>query len=71
MTADEVILHTKSVFARHGIPEEVISDNGPQFSSKLFQLFSHEYGSIISRAALCTLKAMGRQSVQSKPSKHC
>ena len=44
MTADEVILHTKSVFARHGIPEEVISDNGPQFSSKLFQLFSHEYG---------------------------
>ena len=44
MTADEVILHTNSVFARHGIPEEVISDNGPQFSSKLFQLFSHEYG---------------------------
>ena len=44
MTADEVILHAKSVFARHGIPEEVVSDNGPQFSSQLYHLFSHEYG---------------------------
>ena len=25
-----VIKHTKSIFARHGIPEVVISDNGPQ-----------------------------------------
>ena len=31
-TAEEVITHTKSIFARHGIPEKVISDNGPQFS---------------------------------------
>ncbi|KAL7889064.1 hypothetical protein AOLI_G00040380 [Acnodon oligacanthus] len=28
-----VITHLKSQFARHGIPETVISDNGPQFSS--------------------------------------
>ena len=27
-TAEEVIMHTKSIFARHGIPEVVISDNG-------------------------------------------
>ena len=26
--ADEVITHTKSIFARHGIPEVVLSDNG-------------------------------------------
>ena len=33
MTAEEVMLHTKFFFVQHGIPE-VISDNGPQFSSK-------------------------------------
>ena len=45
MTADEVtLLHAKAVFAQHGIPEEVVSDNGPQFSSQLYHLFSYEYG---------------------------
>lgn len=29
-----VIRHTKSIFARHGIPETVITDNGPQSSIK-------------------------------------
>ena len=33
LTAAEVILHCKSIFATHGIPEEVISDNGPQFAA--------------------------------------
>ena len=28
-----VINHTKSIFACHGIPETVISDNGPQLIS--------------------------------------
>ena len=31
-----VINHLKSIFARHGIPKEVISDNGPEFSSREF-----------------------------------
>jgi len=30
-TAEEVIARTKSIFARHGIPEIVFSDNGPQY----------------------------------------
>ena len=34
----------KIVFARHGIPNTVISDNGPQFSSRDFSLFSKSYG---------------------------
>ena len=43
-TSSEVIRHTKSVFARHGIPREVVSDNGPQFSSAEFRKFADEYG---------------------------
>ena len=43
-TSGEVIRHTKSVFARHGIPEELISDNGPQYSSTLFHKFAQESG---------------------------
>ena len=42
-TADEVIVHTKSIFARHRIPEIVVSDNGPQYSSEAFAKFAHEY----------------------------
>ena len=38
-----VITHTKSIFARHGIPSEVISDNGPQYSSKDFSLFAKQW----------------------------
>ena len=42
-TAQEVIRHTKSIFARHGIPELVISDNGPQYTSDAYEEFSKEY----------------------------
>ena len=28
-TSQEVINHLKAIFARHGIPETVIADNGP------------------------------------------
>ena len=38
-----VISHLKSIFARHGIPEVVISDNGSQYSSAVFEEFSKEY----------------------------
>ena len=43
-TAQEVINHTHSMFARHGIPEIVVSDNGPQYSSDLYATFSRKYG---------------------------
>ncbi|KAI7789577.1 hypothetical protein IRJ41_019347 [Triplophysa rosa] len=38
-----VIMHMKSIFARHGIPQIVCSDNGPCYSSKEFQDFAVEY----------------------------
>lgn len=43
-SAASVIKHMKSIFARHGIPQEVVSDNGPQYSSREFAKFSKEYG---------------------------
>ena len=30
-------------FSRHGIPETLVSDNGPQYSSELFVKFAAEY----------------------------
>uniref|UniRef100_A0A3B1JHU7 Integrase catalytic domain-containing protein n=1 Tax=Astyanax mexicanus TaxID=7994 RepID=A0A3B1JHU7_ASTMX len=43
MTAACVIKHLKSIFARHGIPQMVCSDNGPCFSCKEFQAFAEMY----------------------------
>ena len=38
-----VITQVKSAFARHGIPSEVISDNGPQYFSKEFESFAKSW----------------------------
>lgn len=43
LTANSVINHTKSIFARHGIPEQVISDKGLQFSAGAYARFAEEY----------------------------
>ena len=43
-TSQGVIDHLKSIFARQGIPQEVVSDNGPQYASSLFKEFSDQYG---------------------------
>ncbi|UYV79867.1 K02A2.6-like [Cordylochernes scorpioides] len=42
MSSASVIVHCKSIFARHGIPLEARSDNGPQFGS-LFKEFAQDY----------------------------
>ncbi len=55
LTAELVIRSCKSIFARHGVPETVISDNGTQFgdptrqdflpgASREFAKFATEYG---------------------------
>ncbi|CAB4029075.1 Transposon Ty3-G Gag-Pol poly [Paramuricea clavata] len=38
-----VIRKIKSHFARHGIPEQVITDNGPEFVAHDFQIFTKEW----------------------------
>lgn len=44
ITANNMITHVKSIFSRHGIPETVISDNGPCYNCKEWQNFAREYG---------------------------
>ena len=39
-----VVQELKRQFGVHGIPAEVVSDNGPQFSSSEFKEFAKEYG---------------------------
>ena len=44
ITSQAAIQKLKSVFARWGIPEELVSDNGTQFKSAMFDEFKAEYG---------------------------
>lgn len=39
LTSRNTISYLKSEFARHGIPDELISDNGPQLASSEFSQF--------------------------------
>ncbi|KAL5017541.1 hypothetical protein ScPMuIL_007130 [Solemya velum] len=43
-SSQAVINHMQSIFARHGIPETVVSDNGPQYASEAFVKFAKDYG---------------------------
>ncbi len=42
-TSQTVIMHTKSIMARHGIPTIVKSDNGPQYTAEEYKKFSKEW----------------------------
>ena len=42
-TSASVIRVLKSIFARHGIPETLVGDNGPQYASKEMMDFAREY----------------------------
>lgn len=43
-SSQAVIAFLKTVFARHGVPCEVFSDNGPRFCSREFNAFTEEWG---------------------------
>ena len=42
ITASTTILKLKNLFARYGIPDQMISDNGPQFKADEFSEFSEK-----------------------------
>ena len=44
MTSSHVISNLKSIFTRWEIPDELVSDNGTQFSSEQFRMFAKTYG---------------------------
>ncbi|UYV72254.1 hypothetical protein LAZ67_9002361, partial [Cordylochernes scorpioides] len=45
LTASVVVRSCKSIFARHGVPETVVSDNGTQFgAAREFENFARQYG---------------------------
>ena len=43
-TAAVIINRMKSCFAVHGLPEEIVTDNGPQFVAEEFDLYLREHG---------------------------
>ncbi|KAK0140295.1 hypothetical protein N1851_022770 [Merluccius polli] len=43
-SSETVVAALKDVFGRHGVPETVMSDNGPQYSGAPFKAFATEYG---------------------------
>ena len=42
-TTKSVVAAMKPLFAKHGIPDVIISDNGPQYSSQEFKQFAEDY----------------------------
>ena len=42
-TSNAVITATKSVFSRYGVPELLMTDNGPQYVCAAFRQFAEEY----------------------------
>ena len=43
-SSSTIINHLKGIFDEHGIPERLIYDNGPQYRSEEFRVFSARYG---------------------------
>ena len=62
--ASTTILKLKSHFARYSIPDQVISDNGPQFTADEFAEFSKNGILSTLQVALEIAKPMARPSLE-------
>ena len=54
LTSEEVVAHCQSIFARHGIPEQVVSDNGHSLPQKHSKCLLKVTDSIMSQVGLTT-----------------
>ena len=43
-TASSIITHLRGIFARHGVPETLRADNGPQYAAESMEKFAQSYG---------------------------
>lgn len=50
-TAEQTIKVMRNVFARNGLPKQIVSDSGPQFISESFALFMKRHGILHVRTA--------------------
>ena len=64
-TSQAVIKKLKAHIARYGIPDEIVSDNGSQFTAEEFQFSPKVTGSSILAPVHTTLNQMGRPNRQS------
>ena len=64
-----VISVLKELFSTHGIPDIIVSDNGPQFSSDAFCLFTTEYDFV--HVHRNTQEPMGKLKGRFVRSRHC
>ena len=63
-TTFRVVSALKPLFAKYGIPEEVVSDNGPQYASQEFGDFAKKYNFKHTTSSPHSPKAMGMQRGQ-------
>jgi len=64
----DVIVHLKSIFTHQGIPETLMTDNGPQFSGMAFAMFVSQghMASAISQAAQNSHRVTVKPNAQSR-----
>ena len=63
-TSSRIIEALKAVFSRHGIPEKLVSDNWPRYSSQEFVSFAKQYDFCHLTSSPTFHRAMGRQRGQ-------
>lgn len=68
-TSKSVITKLKAHFARYGIPEEFMSDNGPQFSSSCFKKFASKWDITLSTSSPYHPQSNGKAEAAVKAAK--
>jgi hypothetical protein len=60
LSSKYVVSAMKSQFAKYGIPDELITDNGPQYTCQEFREFAKEYGFIHTTSSPLYLQSNGQ-----------